>query len=658
MQPLADKRRVSCYNLWPMGEATAVKRILAMAAPALTGAVLLLVIAISAGLFQDSGAEAAPAGQLPCTSPPCATVSIDSTTSYVGLPAVVNLNVSNIPPSGLGSWTVDIGYDGTVLSVLDCAPVNGGICNPTFSTFIIRVTGNSAGGRHGSTVVGNITFQCERESVANLILSLELLADTTLGNPQLIPATVVNGTVTCSGGAPPPPPTAVPPTDTPRPADTSTPRPANTNTPRPGDTPRPPDTPTDTPANTATSEPAQQTETALAPSPTEGPSPTLVPSPSPEPTSEVLGIVDPGSSNGGPGDAAREPSILSAAAAVRPETTTAITSMFDVSTEPEVIATNIALALFLLIVLLVTSSIFNDTIDQNRAEVEARADWLVAPFRLFGNVMGQIASAFRIPRVAQRALAPLFILVLASVIYSFNEPVIGFNETSALLFFSLLISVGILTYIFEGGMALISQFRYKVPSDVKLFPIAIVIAIAFVILSRIVGFQAPIMYGFVAVATMLSASRLRDSHEATTAAIPALVLLGVSLLAWALIGPLRDASASSASWYASLPSETAAMIFAGGVEGLVFAMIPVKFSDGWPIFRSLKPVWAVLFIVPAFVFSWAILNPAASDFDALIQGRVLTVIGIVGAYTAAVVAIWVYFNFSKFDDKPGEAVSA
>jgi hypothetical protein len=168
--------------------------------------------------------------------------------------------------------------------------------------------------------------------------------------------------------------------------------------------------------------------------------------------------------------------------------------------------------------------------------------------------------------------------------------------------------------------------------------------VGFVALSRAVNFEAPIMFGFVAVATALAATKLRDNEEALTAAIPTTILLAVALIAWGALGLLRDAASDSTAWYASLPSETSAMIFAGGIEGVLFAMTPVQFSDGYPIWKSLRWWWVLLAGTSAFVFTWALLNPAAKYVDAMIQGRVLTAIGLTVAYAVAVVAIWGYFT--------------
>jgi len=415
-----------------------------------------------------------------------------------------------------------------------------------------------------------------------------------------------------------------------------------TGTPTPTDTP----TPTETPAD---SEPTPRSGTPEA-TPDTSPSPTL--------TSDVLGVATPGgpSSDGGASDSVRQPPAAEAAAAVRPVTTSSVMRLGDVSTNARVIATNIILAIILLCILVGASALFNDTIDLNRDELKRRLDWFMTPFHITGAGINWVAEAIHIPQRLQLVLAPAGILLLIGAVYSFNEPV-GFDERGLLLFLSLIISIGVLTYIFEGGMAIMSRDRYHVPSGVKAFPLAILIAVGFVLVSRLVNFEAPIMFGFVAVATALAVSRLTDEQEATTAAIPTAILLIAALLAWAIIGPLRDAASDSGAWYASLPSETAALIFAGGVEGVLFAMIPVQFSDGYPIWRSMRWMWAGLALVSAFVFSWVILNPAASEFDALIEGRVLTAIGLVVAYAAVVLAIWTYFNL-RARNGPTQPVAA
>jgi hypothetical protein len=506
----------------------------------------------------------------------------------------------------------------------------------------MRVAGSTGSGIFEETTLATIIFRCDALGTSITGLTVDLLGDANLGNPQKFSPPVISGSVVCIDALPTD--TPVPPTDTPVPD-------------QPTDTPMP-SVATDTPVlevPTNTPVPGQPPETAVlgAVLPTATEARDVTPTMEPTPTEEVVAVDEPI-----PSPISEVGSIVvPPAAAVRPETTSAVMRFGDVSTDTRVIATNVVLAIILLVILLGASALFNDTIDQNRDELERRMDWFMTPFHLIGAGINWVADTIRIPERLQIIMAPIGILLVTGLVYSFNEPV-GFNESGLLLFLSLILSLGVLTYIFEGGIAIISRDRFRVPSGVKIFPLAIVIAVVFVFVSRVVNFEAPIMFGFVAVATALAVTRLDNDQEAASIAVPASLLLIAALAAWALLGPLRDAADDSTSWYASLPSETAALIFAGGIEGILFAMIPVQFSDGYPLWRSLRWVWFVLAGVSAFVFSWVLLNPAAKEFDALIEGRVLTAIGLVSAYAIGVVLIWGYFALRSRGAGPAQPALA
>ncbi len=57
-----------------------------------------------------------------------------------------------------------------------------------------------------------------------------------------------------------------------------------------------------------------------------------------------------------------------------------------------------------------------------------------------------------------------------------------------------------------------------------------------------------------------------------------------------------------------------------------------------------------IFAAPAFLFSWVILNPEAKEFDALLEGRVITVLGLVGAYALSTVAVWAFFLLRRAEE--------
>jgi hypothetical protein len=304
-----------------------------------------------------------------------------------------------------------------------------------------------------------------------------------------------------------------------------------------------------------------------------------------------------------------------------------------------VILTNLLLAIILLIILLWSSSMFNDTMSENQAAIEGAINKLTSPFRRLLALIETLGGG------AGGQISPLLILVASALVYSLADPDVGLNQPTMVLFLSFAIGIALTTYIYEGGEAIVTHRAFDVPAGVRVVPFAVAIAAAFVVLSRLINFPAPVMYGFIAAAVVLGSAELDTRQTGIAIAVPAVLLLALSLGAWAVVAPLRDATADSGSWYSHVPSETAAALFVGSIEGLLFTMIPLRFSDGGKIFRWQKTVWFPLFAIPAFLFSWVILNPEAAALDALLQGRVLFVVGAVAAYAATCLAVWAYFHY-------------
>lgn len=119
--------------------------------------------------------------------------------------------ISDVEEPGLGAWTADITYDNTVVTAVGCTEAAGSVCNPDFADDTVRVTGASATGHEGETLLATISFQCgDEEADSPLTLSVEVFSDATIGDPQPIePAEFNDGTFTCEV-APDPTPTETP----------------------------------------------------------------------------------------------------------------------------------------------------------------------------------------------------------------------------------------------------------------------------------------------------------------------------------------------------------------------------------------------------------------------------------------------------------------
>ena len=143
--------------------------------------------------------------------------------------------VADVGEPGLGAWTLDVQYDPMALNVSGCVESAGSVCNPEFGDDgnLVRVTGASASGHDGETVLATITFDCKGEGTSSLDLIVSVFADATIGDPQDIdPLTEMSGEFACKEAPPteeptdeppateddateaPPAPTALPPTGT------------------------------------------------------------------------------------------------------------------------------------------------------------------------------------------------------------------------------------------------------------------------------------------------------------------------------------------------------------------------------------------------------------------------------------------------------------
>lgn len=127
------------------------------------------------------------------------TASIGSETVEPGEQGSVSLEALGVEAPGLGAWTIDIVYDPAVVTAVGCSTTQASsVCNAEFAEDTVRLTGATATGLEGDTVLGSITFECgDEEGSSPLHLSLFTFADATVGGPLDIDATTVDGVFAC-----------------------------------------------------------------------------------------------------------------------------------------------------------------------------------------------------------------------------------------------------------------------------------------------------------------------------------------------------------------------------------------------------------------------------------------------------------------------------
>ncbi len=125
-------------------------------------------------------------------------VDIHDGSAAPGDEGTVDVGAHGVGGEGLGAWTIDISYDTSVITAVDCTAEQGGVCNAEFGMDTVRITGASAGGLDGDTVLGSITFECgDDEGSSALTISVNVFADATIGDPQDLNPDVSDGTFDC-----------------------------------------------------------------------------------------------------------------------------------------------------------------------------------------------------------------------------------------------------------------------------------------------------------------------------------------------------------------------------------------------------------------------------------------------------------------------------
>lgn len=303
-------------------------------------------------------------------------------------------------------------------------------------------------------------------------------------------------------------------------------------------------------------------------------------------------------------------------------------------------ATNLVLA-GVTVWVLFSSVLLNQTLQNNRSEIDARTAAFVRPLKRLSSVKMRTAGW------AQRWLAAAAILGLTGIIYGFLDPHFGFNRSSALLFLSAILGVGLVTYVTSGLEAARTRRVHSVHAAVKPYPASIALAVISVAVSRLFDLQPGVMYGFVASCAVTGAGTLDPRRQGAVTIYPVLAGLGLSLFALLAIEPLRGNADIASSFAGQLLIGAGLVVFIGGIEGVAVNMLPLAITDGGKLYNWHRGVWAGIAVVSAFLAWHVLLNRNRQSFDALRPASSWTLVAFFVGYTALSLGVWAYFRWHR-----------
>jgi hypothetical protein len=289
----------------------------------------------------------------------------------------------------------------------------------------------------------------------------------------------------------------------------------------------------------------------------------------------------------------------------------------DVSTDPGLLATNVLLALLIVLVLAFPAELVNKTIEENHDEIRARL---------------HLAPGLRLPGAVT---APIVVLVTA-LLYVLLDTDPGLDDRTVALFLGLALAVGVTICATELPAMLL--LRRRRPFQFRGYPAALIVAAVCVVVSRILDFEPGYLYGAVAGVSATRAADADEHADGRVAATGVASLLVLAIAAWAAWGPIATAAARSDPGFLTLLADAAlSATVVIGIETAMFGLAPLRFLDGRAIVDWRPRVWLVMQVVAALAFATAVLHPGVG-----VIGRSA------GASFARVAALFAIFGLGSF----------
>ena len=372
-----------------------------------------------------------------------------------------------------------------------------------------------------------------------------------------------------------------------------------------------------------------------------------------------------------------------------------------ISLDPIVVATSVAIAAGVIVLVPFPSALFNSTLEENYDEVMAGIGRIRARLtRLWASIRawlrGQVAQqrARRAGASAQSAVIPAEALatpvepmepiaappaevppgeaslgeaaartdpwrtplgiagfiVATALLYAFLDPTFGFSLTSLATFAGL--TIGLFVVLLAYGLPLMFVARSgRLPLTVRALPATLLVGVACVLISRFVNFQPGYLYGLVI--GFFFATGIPRDQEGRAEAIAAASSLLVAFLAWVALAFLRaGAVGNPADLTTAMLSAATVTIVVAGLENAVFAMLPLRFLPGAAVYAWDRRVWIVLLGLGIFGFAHVLLNPSAGYLADTTRTSFFTLIALLIGFAVASVLFWGWFRFRPKKQAP------
>jgi hypothetical protein len=358
-------------------------------------------------------------------------------------------------------------------------------------------------------------------------------------------------------------------------------------------------------------------------------------------TSDTLVIV--GWSGSGTADAPDAAAAIwtTAAAGLARAYETVVPGPFDISTDPVVVATGLAVAAGTALLIPFPGALFNSTVEANAGEI---GSWFAGIRRRLDRAWSRLRRGPPGERSAfwRRPLGIAAFLLLSAVIYALLDPSIGLDLRSLWVVLGLLAGLVVTSLIFAVPTAAYRWATARERPAIRVMPWTVLVAVGCVLLTRLTAFQPGYLYGLLIGVTFAAELSVRDEGRAT--AIASAWVLALTILAWFGLSVVR-AWGDPDGGVTIVSTAALTTVVVAGFEGVVFGLLPLRFLPGAAIFAWSRRTWTVLFVVGFFGFLHVLVNPQSGYLADTARTPMLTVVLLFVFFGAVSVALWAYFRF-------------
>lgn len=313
------------------------------------------------------------------------------------------------------------------------------------------------------------------------------------------------------------------------------------------------------------------------------------------------------------------------------------------------------------------AQIFNSTYEENHERIQRFG----ARFRRRRAAVedgpdGPAPPSGAVPGRWRRVAVFLASAAVGTVLGGLLDPGFGLDRpTAALLigvFAALLVAVAVAT---SAGWTF-RRTRHR-PHDwyLRAIPSGLLVAVVCVLVSRLTDFAPGYLYGVLGGAVFAGSLERRSEGRAETVTLVAGLV--AALGAWVAFEPVAHAANGAHPSLAVLVADSfLGCVFIGGVEGMLFSLVPLRFLPGHRVRQWGWVPWGLLTALTLYVFVHVLLAPSAGYLGRSTSASTDVTVALFGAFGVLSVLFWAWFRFrpeksglpGPHAELPGTAVPA